>query len=145
MDTSNIDPKILAKLTPGSTVYTILRHVSQSGMSRDIDLFVMGDKGPIMVTYIAKQLLKLRWGKREGVRIGGCGMDMGFALVYDLSSKLNKNGFDCSGEGCSSNDHSNRVQPPEGACTAYFGDCTNLKCEPWHHRDGGYALIQRWL
>lgn len=129
MATDRISPEILDKLAPGTTIYTILRHVSQSGMVRDIDIFVMGDDGPIMVTYIAKELLNLRWGKRQGVRMHGSGMDMGFALVYDLSSVLNKTGFQCVGDGCPSNDHSN-------------GD---RDYTPHHHHDGGYALKHRWL
>lgn len=129
MTTDRISPEILEKLTPGTTIYTILRHVSQSGMARDIDIFIMGNDGPIMVTYIAKELLGLRWGKSQGVRMRGCGMDMGFALVYDLSRELNRTGFQCVGDGCPSNDHSN-------------GD---RDYTPHHHHDGGYALKHRWL
>jgi hypothetical protein len=35
---------------------------------------------------------------------------MGFALVYALGRKLYPDGFDCAGERCPSNDHSNRVE-----------------------------------
>ena len=129
IERDNISPDMMAKLIPGTSVYTIVRHVSQSGMSRDIDTYIMGNDEPIKITYITKTLLGLRWGKNEGVRIGGCGMDMGFALVYDLSCALFPDGFNCVGTKCPSNDHSN-------------GDRVRI---PHNHRDGGYALTQRWM
>lgn len=116
-------------LKPGDTVYTILRHVSSSGMTRDISLVILkpDQQGirPFHADYHAATLLELK-EKNNGVRIPGCGMDMGFALVYELSRTLWPDGFDCIGEGCPSNDHVNRE-------------------ETSHHRDGGYALKQAWL
>jgi hypothetical protein len=31
--------------------------------------------------------------KRESIKIGGCGMDMGFALVYDIGQAIHGNGY----------------------------------------------------
>jgi len=122
--------KILKEvLGPGDTVHTILRHVSSSGMARDISLVVLkaDSQGirPFYADYHAATILELK-EKNNGVRISGCGMDMGFALVYNLSRALWPDGFECIGQGCPSNDHVNRE-------------------ETSHHRDGGYALRQRWL
>lgn len=115
---------------PGTTVYTVLRHVSKSGMSRDIAVYVMADGEPRWITWSVAQATGLGWNDaREAIRIGGAGMDMGFALVYDLSSVLYRDGFTCAGDRCPSNDHSN-------------GDRDH---EPHHHTSGGYALRQRWL
>jgi hypothetical protein len=85
----------------GSTVYTILRHVSASGMSRDISLVVpwideSGKVGFIHPNYGAAKILGDRLVSKNGsdaIRIGGCGMDMGFHLVYSLSHALYGNGY----------------------------------------------------
>jgi hypothetical protein len=36
---------------------------------------------------------------RQGIKIGGCGMDMGFSLVYDLGRTLYPRGFKVNGRG----------------------------------------------
>lgn len=61
-------------LKPGDTVYTVLRHVSSSGMSRRIDCYAIG---------IAK-----RHASKQGLVVPGCGMDMGYHLVYSLGCAL---------------------------------------------------------
>ena len=142
---------------PGDTLYTSVKHVSRSGMMRSIAVYKFEDNEPLWLSYnVAKALGNTFDREREGVKIGGCGMDMGFALVYDLSYTLFKDGFACVGEGCPANDHSNGVERPVGACTG--DDCTNIlhgltvdpekrpgQCVPWMHSDPGYALKQRWL
>lgn len=72
----------------GKTVYTILRSVSTSGMSRVIDMFYIKDGQPIKIHYSTNKVFNKRDGKREGYKISGCGMNMGFALVSDLASHL---------------------------------------------------------
>ncbi len=117
-------------LSPGDTVHTILRHVSQSGMSRSVSLIVHGDHEPEEITWLAARAMDDRVDQRRGgIKVAGCGMDMGFALVYNLGRTLYPDGFTCIGEHCRSNDHSN-------------GD---RDYSPHHHADGGYALKQRWL
>lgn len=141
--------EILHKLCPpGSTVYTVLRHVSKSGMSRDIDAYVMEDGAPRWITGYACTAAGFT-RKGDHARVSGCGMDMGFHLVYELSARLYPQGFGCVGEGCPSNDHSNgdrdytphrhdadRMGADGQACTC---------CRTHWHRDGGYALKQRWI
>jgi len=82
-------------LKPGNTVYTILRHVSQSGMMRHISLYVIKGNKPIYLDYNTSILLESplakTWG--EGLKRSGCGMDMGFDLVYSLSYALFKDGY----------------------------------------------------
>ena len=122
--------KLRELLKPGDTVYTILDHVSRSGMQREIRVVLLNADGSKVVdlhpNYLMAKALGYRQAKRDGLIVGGCGMDMGFHLVYNLSAVLFPEGFDCIGEGCPSNDHFNRVDAK-------------------HHRDGGYALRQRWL
>lgn len=122
--------KLLELLKPGDTVYTILRHVSRSGMSRVIDLIIMSDAGPRSIAALAAEVCNKKIDRdRWGIKIGGTGMDMGFALVYELSYALFKHGFACIGEGCPANDHAN-------------GD---RDFTPHFHSDAGYALKQRGL
>jgi len=113
-------------LKPGDTVHTILKHVSRSGMQRTITPLKLIDNDPIYLGYHVGRVIDARTDGDHGVKMGGCGMDMGFQLVYLLSSALWPDGFDCIGEGCPANDHFNRENNS-------------------HHRDGGYALKHRWL
>lgn len=76
-------------LKPGTTVYTILRHVASSGMTRWIDLYVFENNEPRRLTWNACLSTGYTYDrKREALKIGGCGMDMGFAVVYDLSKTV---------------------------------------------------------
>jgi hypothetical protein len=122
--------KLHELLKPGDTVYTVLRHVSRSGMTRAISPIIMTDDGPWEISYLACPALGWRFNERHGgVTVSGCGMDTGFHLVYEISREMYPDGFECIGEGCPSNDHVN-------------GD-RNYK--PHHHNSGGYALQQRWM
>ena len=121
---------LLKWLKPGDTVYTVLRHVSRSGMSRSIDAYKMEHDGPTMLTGPACRLLGLTFDRNNGgAKMGGCGMDMGFAMIYELSYALWPTGYTCIGEHCPSSDHSN-------------GD---RDYTPHAHKDGGHALRQKWL
>ena len=108
-------------LKPGDTVYTKLQHVSRSGMSRVIMPIIFIDNEPRYLGWaVAKATDSTYDRKNEGVRVGGCGMDMGFALVYDLARNLFPDGFKVEGRGRN-------------------GDTSG-----WD-KDGGYGLKQRWL
>jgi len=70
------------------TVYTALRHRSQSGMSRDISLLTVEDGKLRNITYLTAQAMGEKVKDRNGqwvIRVNGCGMDMGWHLVYNLS------------------------------------------------------------
>lgn len=102
-------------LKPGETVYTILRHVSKSGMSRVIDLFVMRDNEPRRITWSVCQALGYAYDrKHEGLHVSGYSMDMGFHVVYSLARAL-------------WNDAPSRVKAKGGS------------------NDAGYLLEQRWM
>lgn len=74
---------------PGSTVYTILRSVSRSGMSRVIDLYTIRDGEPKCIGWLTGRALDYRMATNaEGLKVSGCGMDMGFHLVNSLSYAL---------------------------------------------------------
>ena len=72
-------------------VYTVLRSVSASGMTRHISLKVAHGGDILDITYLAAQALGDKLQERNGfntLKVNGCGMDMGFHLVYNLSSVL---------------------------------------------------------
>lgn len=110
-------------LKPGDTVYTVLRHVSASGMSRRISCFVVAKvKGNPPVPYCIDHLVAAVTGYRlatngEGLKVSGAGMDMGFHVVYGLGATMWPDG----------------TKHPHGTRNG----------QPDH--DGGYALKQRWL
>ena len=77
----------------GSTVYTILRHVSRSGMTRDISLVSAGEHPQVWDYYVARVLGMTHPTRSEGVRVRGTGMNMGFHLVYRLGHALYSDGY----------------------------------------------------
>ena len=80
-------------LKPGDRVVTILRHVSTSGMSRSIDLYIFraNADGSVSKRFLSRYAAIIGAGgctwdeARSCCKITGCGQDMGFAIVYDLS------------------------------------------------------------
>lgn len=85
--------KLRSWIKPGDTVYTVLRSASRSGMSRKISLFVLSvglDGKPWIqdITGWAGQAMGRSYSMDDGIRINGCGMDMGYALVEDLASAV---------------------------------------------------------
>lgn len=107
---------LLKMLKPGATVLTVLRNVSRSGMSRRIDLYTV-HKGE--VTYLSHAAAVVMGAPRptDGIKVGDCGMDRGFHLVYNLGYALWPNG--------TPKPHGKRNGEPDS--------------------DGGYALKQSWL
>ncbi len=106
-------------LKRGATVYTVLRHRSASGMMRVLDLYIFRRNEPVRLTWsVAKALGWTYDRKRDGLKVTGCGMDMGFHTVNVLSYALHG--------------HKNR-DDGKPAHEARDG-----------HRSG-YTLKQRWL
>jgi hypothetical protein len=112
-------------LKPGDTLYTINRHVSSSGMRRSISVVravhdvhdgerLVIDTLDLWVSRVLRERIDQKHG---GIYQTGCGMDMGFHLVYNLGRYLWPDG--------TPEPHGKRNGTPD--------------------RDGGYALKQRWL
>lgn len=79
----------------GDTVYLVLRRVSASGMSRVIAPIVFRPSpydqkpDPLFIGFNAALATGYSFDRKlEGVRLNGCGMDMGFSLVNDLARTL---------------------------------------------------------
>lgn len=79
----------------GTTIYTVLRAVSRSGMRREIGVLIIpaDDPQPLCMHYHTARVLGLSIGKRDGVIVHGAGMDMGFDLVYRLGCQLFGDGY----------------------------------------------------
>jgi hypothetical protein len=104
-------------------VYTKVNHVSSSGMTRHISCYVARDNQIIDITWYVSQVIGERRNSKDGgIVVSGCGMDMGFALVYSLSQSLYPKGFYLN----------------EGEC-GRNGDTSGYDC------DGGYRLKQQWV
>lgn len=125
------------KIKPGMTIHTILRHVSKSGMHRVIQPVLIrrapatdpfrsrADNGCTIfqLGYNVAALLGMSYDReKEGIVIGGCGMDMGFEIVYNMGRVLFPKGF----------------KVPKGG----HGRNGNTS---GYDNDGGYALNHRWL
>ena len=93
-------------IKPGQTIYSIIRSVSASGMSRCIDFYTIerywyslgngkykqANRMRFLTGYVS-YVLGLPWANKEGgirggLRVNGCGMDMAYHCVYELGAKL---------------------------------------------------------
>lgn len=111
---AEIVARLRKMIRPGSRVHVVLRHVAKSGMSRTMDFYFLKKGESIYLTgYMAR--LGIGTLTDRGLRVGGCGMDMGFACVEHLSSILwgRGHGYKClgkykdGGRRCPSNYHAN--------------------------------------
>lgn len=84
-------------LTPGDRLYTIVRHVSKSGMTRHISVFRVSETGGIeSIDWLVARagiFKRANSNNMEGLKVGGCGMDMGFHVVYSISSVVLNDGY----------------------------------------------------
>lgn len=102
-------------VNPGQTVYISVKHVSSSGLSRQLRVYVVRNGEIVDITYRVSKILDWRLNDNYNLVVSGCGVDIGFHTVYSLSSKLFPDGFKVDGVGRN-------------------GDTSG------HDRDGGYAL-----
>lgn len=87
----------LLKLYPrGSTVFTIIRHVAQSGMSRDISIVYIGtgsDGSPSVAwpSYAVAAVTGYAMSSNatnNAIRVKGCGANFAQSIVSDLAWRL---------------------------------------------------------
>lgn len=82
----------------GDTLFTQLEHVSKSGMTRHIKVRQLKQDCALDWTRLVSIALdwkeaKNKYGNPNGIKVGGCGMDMGFHLIYTLSKILFDDGY----------------------------------------------------
>lgn len=105
------------KIKPGQKIYCTLRSVSASGMSRRISLHTIHKGELIPLDYTASILTGRTLSDKGGIVCNGCGMDMGFDLVYSLGYSIWPKGTPKA--------HGTRNGQPD--------------------KDGGYALKHIWI
>tara|TARA_B100001093_G_C26540463_1_gene889995 strand:- start:224 stop:595 length:372 start_codon:yes stop_codon:yes gene_type:complete len=77
-------------LKRNETIYSIIRHVSQSGMTRHITFFIIKDDQVWHIDNLISDYLDYRTNKRfNALVVGGCGMDMAFSVVNNLQEAMN--------------------------------------------------------
>lgn len=134
-------------ISAGDRVYTILRHCSASGMTRWLDLYIIKDNTPCRITWQAAQALGYTYDRKyDALKVGGCGMDMGFHVVYCLSRRLFPDGFGIEG----SDALGRKVRPltKEKAAKAVekgFNFRGRNGDQSGWDVDGGYALRHDWM
>jgi hypothetical protein len=73
-------------LKPEDTIYGIIDHVSSSGMSRTIRFILIKNNMPVYLDGVIADLLDYKIDlKHNGLKVSGCGMDMIFSVVYNVS------------------------------------------------------------
>jgi|TARA_R110002020_G_scaffold212783_2_gene419449 predicted HAD superfamily phosphohydrolase YqeG len=77
----------------GDTLFTNVTHVSRSGMSRNINVYSLRKDDCSKWNYYISRALDYTLKKDNTISIKGCGMDMGFHLVYCLSKALYDDGY----------------------------------------------------
>ena len=92
--------RLKSRVMPGDTIYCVLAHKSVSGMQRVIRFYKIttsSETGKQETWELSGNIAEaLEYGyneKYEGVIVNGCGMDMGFHVVYSLSDKLFTDGY----------------------------------------------------
>lgn len=110
-------------LKPGATIYHTVKKVSSNGMSRQISFYIV-NKGKIRtINWELSHILDYKRNPDNGaLKVGGCGMDMGFSVVYSTGRKLFPNGF----------------KLPKGK-HGRNGDTSGFD------KDGGYAFNYEWI
>ena len=147
-ETAEAIGRLLSELTPGRTVYTKITHVSRSGMSRSIECYLAQGRDNLTdITCSIARATNARLDPRHGgIIMGGCGMDMGFALVYSLGRTLYPNGVPCTGSrGYDPDTYATLQDPPRCKSNDHVNDATVPYSRDVIHKDSGYALNQVWM
>lgn len=116
-------------------LYTKLDSVSRSGMFRKISVYAMEGNEPQCVNFLIEKLgTYKRAANSDSLGVGGCGMDMGFAVVVSVSYTVFPS-YKCRGEAtkkrrsCPAAVHVNEHTPKDKTAT---------------HKDG-YCITQKWF
>ena len=78
----------ILKDIPTDTIYTVIRHVSTSGMQREISIRMIDAGRIISLDWLVSTATGIKIGKHNGLVVKGCGMDMGFHLVDTINNRF---------------------------------------------------------
>ena len=83
------ETKLNELLNRKQEIYSIIRHVSQSGMTRHISFFIIHNNEIWHIDNLISDYLDYRPNKRyDALVVGGCGMDMAFSVVNNLQETM---------------------------------------------------------
>lgn len=74
--------------TPKGEIKCRVDTVARSGMSRTIDFYAIVGGDMVCINYHIATVLDYKRNGRGALKVSGCGMDMGFAVVNNLSVQL---------------------------------------------------------
>ncbi len=97
-DVDDARTRLRAVMPVGSTIYLVMRHISKSGMSHDVDVYTIrvgvgAVEGSTAIdlrwwSRIVAQALDIRQTKHGYVRVHGCGFDVGHDIASNLGHYL---------------------------------------------------------
>lgn len=132
-------------LPPETTIHGVVRSIAKSGLSRRFSFFVVTNGSLRDITMLFGDATG-RLVKDGEVSVSGCGMDMGFAAVYDLGRALYPNGFGLIGTNpagkttrAKSVKHAKQLQKKGFVFRGRNGDPSGWET------DGGYALNHNYI
>lgn len=70
------------------TVFSVVRSVAKSGMTRHIDFFLIVDGQLLCITGDISAVLGIRIAKTGGLFVQGCGMDMAYHIVDSVQRSI---------------------------------------------------------
>tara|TARA_B100000035_G_scaffold81028_1_gene67936 strand:+ start:372 stop:749 length:378 start_codon:yes stop_codon:yes gene_type:complete len=78
-----------ALLKPGSTIWSVHRHTSASGMTHCFDFYTIQANELIRLTHLICVACDYKHHpKHGGLKTTGCGMDMAFNTIYNLGQTM---------------------------------------------------------
>ena len=83
---------LLAMINPKDVVYTLVHKVSSSGMNRTISVYIVQEGKIVNINWYLEKLDLFKRDNNGYLKVSGCGMDMGFHVVYNLGAALWPNG-----------------------------------------------------
>lgn len=94
MEYTEYELKALEYIQKSGTIYVISNHTAASGMSRVLKLVYVLNNEILTVPSGLMEKAGFKWNKKHGGwKIAGCGMDMGFAMVYAFCLTHYDNGY----------------------------------------------------
>jgi len=101
---------LLKNVREHDTIFYIVKNVSNSGMYRHIDFYTFKLKdnfregeAPIQKVWLSGAISKVLGyplkEKTNALGVSGCGMNMGFAVIYNLAEVLFGDGYKLNDEG----------------------------------------------
>lgn len=72
-----------------NTIIASVKHVSSSGMSRDVGFAMITSQGNLFnMTYCMSELAECKLNDNHTIRVGECGMDMVFHSLYNFNGNV---------------------------------------------------------